>query len=520
MRNNSTFHLLLITGFLLVFVFSCKKDAPKTAPTITIVSTTNITDISATCGGEISSDGGSSILARGVCWSINQNPTISDSKTTDGVGTSSFSSSITGLAPGTPYFIKAYATNSVGTSYSSQLTFSTIAVVPVLTTNEVTAITSTTATCGGNVNKDGGSTVKARGLCWSTHQNPTIQDSITIDGLGLGTFTSSILRLTPGTVYYFRAYAINNIGTGYGNQVTATATAVLPAITTTSVLAVTSTTVSIGGVITYDGGALISARGVCWSTSQNPTLADSKTTDGTGPSSFTSSITGLTPGMTYYIRAYATNSIGTVYGGQVSTTTTAILPTLTTTAFSAVTPTTATGGGNVTNDGGASVSVRGVCWSTSTNPTIADNKTDNGTGTGSFTSAITGLKSGTTYYFKAYATNSIGTAYGNQVTTMTIPIPLIVFTTPASAITATTATSGGNIIDGGSSNITSRGVCWSTSQNPTLADNKTNDGTGAGSFTSSITGLTPGTTYYIRAFGTNSNGTLYAPQVSFTSTAL
>ncbi len=100
-----------------------------------------------------------------------------------------------------------------------------------------------------------------------------------------------------------------------------------------------------------------------------------------------------------------------------------LVPTVSTTAISAITFNTASSGGNVTSDGGASVTARGVCWSTSANPTIAlSTKTSDGTGTGSFTSSITGLAPNTLYYVRAYATNSVGTAYGNEVTFTTYPI--------------------------------------------------------------------------------------------------
>jgi len=191
----------------------------------------------------------------------------------------------------------------------------------------------------------------------------------------------------------------------------------VPTVTTYSISSITATSASGGGYVTLDGGASVTARGVCWSTTANPTIANSKTTNGTGTGSFTSQITtGLTPGTTYHVRAYATNSVGTAYGNDVTFTTSATTPTVTTAAISSITATSASSGGNVTSSGGASVTARGVCWSTTANPTTANSKTTNGTGTGSFTSLITGLDPLKTYHVRAYATNSVGTAYGSDVT--------------------------------------------------------------------------------------------------------
>ena len=294
-------------------------------PTVTTTNVSNITQTTATSGGNVTSDGGANVTARGVCWSTSQNPTISNSHTTDGSGTGSFTSNITGLTANTTYYVRAYATNENGTSYGEEKSFTTMVneSMPVVTTNEITGITQTTATSGGNVTSDGGANVTARGVCWSTSQNPTISNSHTTDGNGTGSFTSSITGLTANTTYYVRAYATNEKGTSYGEQKSFTTlqNIELPTVTTTNVSNITQTTATSGGNVTDDGGATLTARGVCWSTSQNPTISNSHTTDGNGTGSFTSNMTGLTANTTYYVRAYATNEKGTSYGEQKSFTT-------------------------------------------------------------------------------------------------------------------------------------------------------------------------------------------------------
>ena len=185
-------------------------------------------------------------------------------------------------------------------------------------------------------------------------------------------------------------------------------------VTTTSVTTYANTSATMGGNVTADGGGTISERGVYYSTS-SPAENGTKVQIGSGTGSFSQSVTGLTAGTTYYVKAYAVNENGKVYGSQVSFTTKS-LPTVTTTAVSGISATGATSGGEVTNAGGGTVSARGVCWSTSANPTISNSHTTNGTGTGSFTSSITGLTANTTYHVRAYATNEIGTAYGADVT--------------------------------------------------------------------------------------------------------
>jgi len=221
--NNLIFPLLLM-GVFLIFASSCKKDDDDNGngnnTGIPVLSTTAITDITQTTaksGGNITSDGGATVTVRGVCWSTNQTPTISDNKTTDGTGAGNFVSSISGLTANTTYYVRAYATNSNGTAYGSAMSFTTQARFPVLSTREVTDITENSATSGGNITDDGGAPITAHGVCWSTNENPTIDDNKTEDGTGAGSFTSSVTGLEPNTTYYLRAYATNSAGTSYGS---------------------------------------------------------------------------------------------------------------------------------------------------------------------------------------------------------------------------------------------------------------------------------------------------------------
>ncbi len=487
-------------------------------PTVTTTAISTVSSSSVASGGNVIEDGGADVTARGVCWSTSASPTIADSKTSNGTGKGIFSSSITGLTAATTYYVRAYATNSAGTAYGSEISFSTTATIPTLTTVAATLITSTTAASGGSITTDGGAAVTSRGVCWSQTANPTIDLSTkTIDGAGVGSFTSSITGLNSLTTYHVRAYATSSLGTAYGADVTFTTTANLPVVTTTAISGITSNSANSGGNVTSDGGATVTARGVCWSTSANPTFSDSHTSNTSGTGVFTSSLAGLNPGTTYHVRAYATNSAGTSYGTDISFTTTVDLPTISTAIITNLTESSATAGGDIASDGGAPVTVRGVCWGTALNPTISGNHTSNGSGTGSFTSSLTGLIPATTYHVRAYASNAAGTAYGlDQTFTTSIGLPSVT-TSAISNISGTSAFSGGNVTSDGGSSITARGLCWSTTSNPTLSDNHTTNGFGLGIFSGNITGLTANTTYYVRAYATNIVGIGYGNELTFTS---
>ena len=190
-----------------------------------------------------------------------------------------------------------------------------------------------------------------------------------------------------------------------------------PTVTTTEITEITQTSATSGGEVKNEGGASVISRGVCWSTSSDPTIANSKTTESGGAVNFTSNITQLIPNTMYYVRAYATNSSGTGYGNQVLFSSKPLsAPSLTTNEVISITPTSAVSGGNIVSDGGASIIERGVCWGTDAYPTISNNKTIDGSGTGTFTSNISGLNANTIYYLRAYANNGSWTSYGSMLT--------------------------------------------------------------------------------------------------------
>ena len=488
-------------------------------PEVETHAASNIAATSVVLNGEVLTDNNANVTDRGFIYITNSGLWNFGTDVAAGNGSGSYSTQLTGLFPATTYHVKAYATNAVGTTYGQVETFRTMDTLPVVTTTEPSNISATTFTSGGEVLALNSTGLTARGICWNTTGAPTVADSHTTQSGILGSFTANVTGLSCGTTYYVRAYATNSVGTAYGEEYTAITTQELAMVNTAVVSDITDNSAVCGGTVTHDGCSEVTARGVCWSTSHNPTIADSHTTDGNGLGNFTSNVTGANYATTYYVRAYATNGVGTAYGDEISFTTQPIMPIVTTATVTDITATTFTCGGVVASDGGASVTARGICWSTEQNPTIADSHTTDGGGLGIFTSNVTGLSCGTTYYMRAYATNSVGTAYGEEYSVTTLPAELPYLTTDiVTSVTDSSAMCGGIIIYDGCSDVTVRGVCWSISHNPTIDDNHTTDGTGIGDFSSFLTGLDYGTVYFVRSYAINSVGTAYGEEMSFTTT--
>lgn len=325
--------------------------------------------------------------------------------------------------------MRAFAVNGAGTSYGNEVSFTTLAAtVPSLSTKAIVGVSSDIAGSGGVVATDGGSSITAKGVCWSLNPSPTTANACTNDGTGTASFNSTMTGLQPLTTYHVRAYATNALGTGYGNALSFTTTDLVfpgptvPVVGTATSTITGSSTASSGGYVSSDGGSPVTARGVCWSTSPGPTLADACSTDGGGVGSFTSTITGLGGcGVRYYVRAYATNSTGTGYGNENSVST-GLLPAVTTAAVTDAGYHDATSGGTITDDGGCAITQKGVVWRWTADPVLGHPGTNDGTGNAPYTSSLTGLYANRTYYVRAYATDSVGTAYGqNEVFTTLEP---------------------------------------------------------------------------------------------------
>lgn len=297
---------------------------------------------------------------------------------------------------------------------------------PIVLISKVSNIKETSIQVDSRVENETMETIVKKGVCWSEMPNPTIADFTLEKGNGYGSFTTTPDNLKPDTVYYIRAYAIiSNSKTGIDNiiyseqkEFTTLASNQVPTITTNHITDITQTSAKSGGNITSNGGTTITERGIVWSKNPEPTVNDTKIiSNQNSTNTFISIIDGLTPNTKYYLKAYAINSVGITYGEEKEFTT--LLenqkPTVSTNNITDITNTSAKSGGNVTSDGGTSITERGIVWSTTANPTTNDNKIiDTQNTTSAFSSVIESLTPNTTYYIRAYATNNVGISYGEQ----------------------------------------------------------------------------------------------------------
>ena len=189
----------------------------------------------------------------------------------------------------------------------------------------------------------------------------------------------------------------------------------LPVLTTDEAIEITTNSATISGNVTEDGGAEITARGICWGTVTMPTLSDNFKPSGTGPGKFSCVLSELEPNTTYYVRAFAENRVGIAYGNEVTFKTGIATPSVTTGQVTDITLNSAICAGAVIYSGGAPVTEKGICWSQAPDPDLDDSHASVSAGTDTYTCTLTGLSSGSRYYARAYVKNEVATAYGEQV---------------------------------------------------------------------------------------------------------
>jgi len=444
--------------------------------------TSAITYKSITVKVTASTDGGEAITERGFVWNTEGNPTVSDNKLqASGTGTGQFTETISGLWGSTYYSIKAYVVNKTGTFYSTELKVTTSEAIPAkVTTGEPYEISAFSAKVVLIIPDNGGRPILEKGIAIGTSPDPTVSTSIAekeeielifdeskklkpiknkietnskelaekapkqskenepelelvqkasgsseTEKPTLTDETEEVVELKnliPKTTYYIRAYVKTELGTSYGDEKSFTTLDGKPILTTNLVTGIMAKSALSGGIILSDEGLSITQKGLVWSTNPNPTLTDSKTEQGSGNPSFVATLSDLLPNTVYYVRSYATNSIGTGYRNEQSFTTRDGIIVLTTNDITEITSTSAQTGGEITDDGGATVTERGIVWSLNPNTSITVNqgKTISGTGTGLFSASLTSLTAETTYYVRAYATNELGTQYGNEFSFSTL----------------------------------------------------------------------------------------------------
>ncbi|MCX6210064.1 MAG: fibronectin type III domain-containing protein, partial [Bacteroidetes bacterium] len=569
------------TGALIKYYTATATNNPNNrllalVPTVTTGAGSGSTTTTVSLNGTVSANGATATNSFDYGLTTGYGTNVSATPSTTSGQSVAISASLSSLTANTLYNYRAKATNSEGTTNGSNATFTTVSLDPSISGGNETSAQTSAATNSFTAYWTAPASQGSATYTYTVEADDDIAfGSINASYIGIasGTLTQNITGLSSGTAYYYRVKVVN----AGGNSNYATSSTGITTTSTPTVVLADNGSVSAANIATSSTNNILSSFSVDV-TVANATLnalafnftnsglvsgdianyklyysatnsfgsasAIKTVTTGlaTTPINFTGLTQTITSGSTGYfwvttdissspvaghsITADALATSDLTFSGSVSasgstsaqgTQTIITLGTVTTTSASSITGTTASSGGNVTADGGSTITERGIVYGLTSSPTIADTKViDGATTTGSFSSGLTSLSLGTTYYIRAYVTNGVGTAYGSNVSFTTLNTPTVT-TTTASAISGNSASSGGNVTSDGGDAITERGVVVSTSPSPTIANTKfTSTGT-TGSYSTSLTGLSALTTYYYRAFATNSTGTSYGNELNFTT---
>jgi len=350
-----------------------------------------------------------------------------------GVVNTPVSYTVAGLNPNTTYHYRVVGQNASGTTSGSDMIFSTSATAPAVTTTAATGVTATGATLNGTVNANNQSTTVTFEYGLTTAYGATVTATQSpVTGAVNTPVSYTVAGLNPNATYHYRVVGQNASGTTSRSDIIFSTSATAPAVTTTAATGVTTTGATLNGTVnannqsttvTFEYG-LTTVYGTTVTATQSPVTGVVNT-----PVSYT--VAGLNPNVTYHYRVMGQNTSGTTSGSDMTFVTGGDAADVETRDISNIASNSAFGGGRVFYDGGVTVTARGVCWSTYPNPDLNDPHTNDGSGTGRFSSSLTGLTEDTTYFVRAYATNAIGTSYGNNVSFTTLePLPEITITNP------------------------------------------------------------------------------------------
>jgi hypothetical protein len=394
---------------------------------------------------------------------------------------------------------------------------------PAVTTKNASPVTSVSATFNGAITDVGTPAYTERGFVYDTKSMttqpalPATARKVTKEKTPEADYSADVSGLSPNTTYYVRAFATNDNGTAYGNEVNFTSGGELATLSTRAATNISANAAELGGNIITTGAPPYTERGICYHTSPSPTLDNNINKviiTGNGTGNFSRQVSGLSPGTKYYVRAYAkSGDSGAAYGDEISFTTHAPVSVTTLSVSStSITTSSAKVSGNIVSVGEPAYTEKGICYGTWSNLTVnnAFRLPVSGGGVGSFSANIDGLDANTTYYACAYAINPSGTVYGNTVSFKTKLERASVSTQTPTTLSGTLVRLNGTIISAGNPPYIERGFVCSMSSAPTVSDTKVIvPGQGTGTFSANFGSESKYiTSYHVRAYVISADGSV------------